>query len=123
MLKKQNRLTKRTDINRVHTKGTAFFTKLFVMKFIRNELDYSRFAIVISSKVHKHAVARNRARRVMHGMLESTLAMIKPGYDIIFILSPRCFSEDKKRLARKALRDTTVFALRSSKLLSIAKTS
>ncbi|SRR5690606_34975350 len=117
MLPKIHRLTKRTDIARVHTKGQAFFTKLFVLKLLPNQLDYSRFAVVISSKVHKHAVARNRARRVMHGVLETTLGMIKPGYDVIFILSPRCFTEDKKRLHRTALRDTTLFALRSTKLL------
>jgi ribonuclease P protein component len=47
--------------------------------------DVSRFAFVVSTKVAKHAVDRNRMKRVLRESVHHLLPTIKPGYDVVFV--------------------------------------
>ena len=44
----------------------------------------SRFAFVVSKKVAKRAVDRNRMKRLMRESVHHLLPAIQPGYDIVF---------------------------------------
>src|SRR5690606_25462483 len=45
-----------------------------------------RFAIVVSKKVHKSAVGRNRIRRRFYETIRQHLPRLKPGMDIVVII-------------------------------------
>ncbi len=49
-------------------------------------MDGNRYAFVVSKKVCKTAVARNRVRRRVRAWVESNMPNIKPGYDILLII-------------------------------------
>ena len=115
MLKRKYRLQKQKDINAVHKQGKSFFTKHLIIKVLPNELEYSRFTVVVSTKVNKSAVKRNRLRRVIFGYLEK--ASITPGYDCIIIASKNCFEDDKKTLKRNDVISSLEFALKKVGLL------
>jgi len=46
----------------------------------------SRFAFVVSTKVAKRAVDRNRMKRVSRESVHHLLPTIKSGYDIVFVV-------------------------------------
>jgi len=54
-----------------------------VLVYAKNELDYSRAAVVASKKVG-NAVTRNRVKRRINACLHENWKCIKPGWDFIF---------------------------------------
>ena len=82
MLKKVNRLAKAKDIQQAFARGRTFFNPFFTVKFISN-LDAPRFTIVVSTKVFKKAVFRNRLKRIIREYLRKNLANFKKGHYMI----------------------------------------
>jgi len=63
MLNKRNRISDRRIIQKLFTKGNLYRDKYFVFKFISSNSPDSQFAVVVSKKISKKAVRRNRIRR------------------------------------------------------------
>ncbi|PIQ67310.1 ribonuclease P protein component [Candidatus Uhrbacteria bacterium CG_4_10_14_0_2_um_filter_41_7] len=87
MLKLENRLKHEKDFDLVYKKGKSVFDKVAGVKFKPNNLEYSRFAIVVGLKVSKKAVERNRIKRQYREIIRLNLDKITPGYDIIVLTS------------------------------------
>ncbi|PIR41945.1 MAG: ribonuclease P protein component [Candidatus Yanofskybacteria bacterium CG10_big_fil_rev_8_21_14_0_10_37_15] len=64
-LNKKNRLKKKRDFEKVFKKGKVVKDDLFFAKFLKNETGFFRFAFVVSSKVSRKAVVRNKIRRIL----------------------------------------------------------
>ena len=86
MLPKNYRITKKKDFELIFKKAKNFKNNLFVLKVLPNNLELSRFAFVISQKVSKKAVVRNKIRRMLSRVIEGKIQEIKTGLDIIFIV-------------------------------------
>jgi len=63
MYAKQYRLRLTWLINKVIKKGRAIHTPFFVCKTLISRIEHPQFCIMISAKVHKSAVKRNKVRR------------------------------------------------------------
>jgi len=63
MLAKKFKLTKADNIKGILSKGKELKTPFFAIKYEETDEPYSRFAIIISNKLSKKAVTRNRLRR------------------------------------------------------------
>ncbi len=85
MLKKEFRLRKQKDFENVFNKGVYFSEKLLILKAVENSLSFSRFGFVVSKKISKKAVERNRIKRLMSEIIRLSQEKIKPGFDIVFI--------------------------------------
>ncbi|MBU0476632.1 ribonuclease P protein component [Patescibacteria group bacterium] len=88
MLPKVNRLKKNKDFERVFKKGKGFKEGLLILKLVPNELEQARFGIVVSQKVSKKAVLRNKIKRRIGELVKSKLVQIKKGIDVILIAAP-----------------------------------
>ncbi len=82
MLKKTNRLSKSKDIKTAFARGRSFFNPFFTIKFFAQPQN-QRFTVVVSTKVFKKAVARNRLKRLLREYLRKNLAGLKKGYYVI----------------------------------------
>src|SRR3984957_7379 len=82
MLKKANRLAKDKDIQRTFARGRSFFNPFFSIKFAQAP-EPPRFTVVVSTKVFKNAVARNRLKRLVREYLRKNLASFKKGHYVI----------------------------------------
>lgn len=71
MLKKQNRLAKVEGVQ-----GKIFSSKLFSIKVSKDILTEPKFAFVVSKKISKSAVVRNRTKRVLQKAIEEILEKI-----------------------------------------------
>lgn len=88
MLPKINRLKKEKDFKDVFDKGRGFKQDLLYLKIKNNDLKFSRFGFVISKKVSKKAVVRNKIKRRLREILKAKLPTIKKKIDGIIIVNP-----------------------------------
>ncbi len=88
MLPKEHRLRKKSEFDRVFTKGDSFKDTLCLLKVVENGLDVSRFGFVVSKKVSNKAVRRNRVKRWLRGSVSSVLKDTKKEVDCVVIAFP-----------------------------------
>ncbi|MDD2646594.1 MAG: ribonuclease P protein component [Patescibacteria group bacterium] len=85
MLDRAHRLTKDIDFEKLAKSGRAVYGGELALKWRKNDLAQSRFGFVISTKVSKKAVVRNKIKRRMRAIVRLSLSKIKPGYDIMIL--------------------------------------
>lgn len=88
MLPKKNRLKKKKEIKRVFQEGKRYKEDFLVLKLTRNNFDVSRFVFIISQKVAKKAVLRNKIKRRLGESVRNKLFEIKIGFDAAIIVQP-----------------------------------
>jgi ribonuclease P protein component len=82
MLKRINRINKTRDLQKVYRLGKAYHSPALVIKFLAGE--YLRIAFVVSKKVSKKAVERNRIKRAVREEIRiNTDKMMLGSYMII----------------------------------------
>jgi len=88
MLKKENRISLNKDFDRVFKTGQSFYGKVFGLKAAKNKLAIDRFGILISTKISKKAVIRNRFKRQLREIIREELPKLAGGHDIVLIVLP-----------------------------------
>lgn len=99
MLPSQNRLKKKKDFQKVFKKGKGLRENLITLKWVNNNLETSRFGIVISKKISKKAVLRNKIRRRLREEIKKILPHFKKGIDIVIIANPGATKEKREKIA------------------------
>jgi ribonuclease P protein component len=87
MLARNNRLSKNMEIKKVLSKGRAFFNPFFTLKFIIQPNGRCRFTVVVSTKVSKLAVRRNRIKRIVREKFKLISSQLPSG-DYLLICKP-----------------------------------
>ena len=103
MLAKQHRLTKERDFKKVNASGQSFFSSLFKLKHVANNLEVSRFGIVTSAKLSKKAVVRNRIRRQVSEILRLNSNQIVSGQDVVVWVKVSALGKDYQEVEEKLL--------------------
>lgn len=84
MLAKSARLRTNRDISAVYKRGQyAGADRLISVKVLKTSRPATRAVVVVPKKVDKRAVVRNRIRRRILGYIQSNMATLRPGYDIV----------------------------------------
>ena len=81
-LNKKNRLKKKRDFEDVFKKGKAVKGSFLFIKYKKNKLDVPRFGFVVSAKVARKAVERNKIRRILSGVVGGKVKKLG-GHDVI----------------------------------------
>lgn len=113
MLKKENRLTRSKEIQNVFTNGRTFKMKDFLIKNLETNNEHTRFNFIISKKISKKAVTRNKIKRQLREIIREVIDEIKPSYDIIIVTKPSILSSKAQNV-----KDDIYFALKKIKLLN-----
>jgi len=85
MLPQEHRLRHEKEIKTLFACGKSVFGTELGLKYLRNDLKVSRFAIVVGVKVSKRAVTRNRLKRQIRAIIQLLLPETAPGYDILIL--------------------------------------
>lgn len=88
MLSYKNRFHGHGGLSYVYRHGRPVRNRLFTIKAVPNaRRKHSRIAVVVSKKVHKRAVGRNRIRRRLYEQFRHQLPSINGTWDIVCIVS------------------------------------
>jgi len=96
MLKKENRLTKKKDFERAYKEGRGIKKDSLFLKIIENDQPFTRIGIVISKKVSKKAVIRNKIKRRIREIVRKMNLI--PGFDIVIVTFPQIKEKDFKQI-------------------------
>lgn len=103
MLSFKNRFHGHGSLRYVYTHGQAVRSRLMTLKHSTHpKRQDPRVAVVISKKVIKSAVGRNRVRRRVYEVVRYELPSIKPGSDLVLIV----FSAEILKLPHEELVQT-----------------
>ena len=84
-----NRLRKTTDIQKVYNSGQKVYHPLVRSIILPTTHSASRFTIIVSQRVSKKAVERNRVKRRLRTIVMNQLMpILRTSYDMIFIVQP-----------------------------------
>ncbi|HET8884004.1 MAG TPA: ribonuclease P protein component [Candidatus Saccharimonadales bacterium] len=87
----------------VYKNGQAIRSHLITIKYTHNpHRKNSRFAVVVSKKVHKSAVGRNRIRRRIYEIVRHELPAIPQAHDVAIMV----FSSEVMHLPADELTET-----------------
>jgi ribonuclease P protein component len=114
MLKRINRINKTRELQKVYRLGKALHTPALVIKFVPNKLPEAkiRMAFVVSKKVSKRAVERNRVKRVLRESMRSFLNQLAVG-DYMVIAKSAAINFNNKEL-----REQVATVLKKASLIS-----
>lgn len=88
MLPRKYKLKRDNDFKKVFKEGKYQQKDFIKIRFLKNNLDISRFAFMVGLKVSKKAIQRNKIRRRLEEIIQKRINQIKPGFDLVVMVSP-----------------------------------
>ena len=88
MLPKENRLKKKKDFEKLFKEGRSFKEKFLVLKVNKNNLSNNRFGFIVSKKISKKAVVRNKIKRQLRESVRKEINNHQKGFDVAVITLP-----------------------------------
>ncbi len=90
MLAKKYRFHRQNDVRRVYRNGSSARARRISLKYLKQRIPSdNRVAVVVSKKVDKKAVVRNRIRRRVYEIIRKTWSKQSQGYDLVFTVHER----------------------------------
>ena len=86
MLSRSNRLKKSSDFRKVFSRGKKASEGLIVLRWMPNCIGKSRFGFIISKKVSKKSVIRNKIRRKLQVSAKNLSPLLKKEIDAVIIV-------------------------------------
>jgi ribonuclease P protein component len=85
VLKRENRIRFKKEFLEIKDKGRVLYSPLFGWLFYKENDDLKKFGFVVSKKISKKAVDRNRIRRVLSEIIRKNLDKFEKGTRLIFL--------------------------------------
>lgn len=115
MLASKNRLKKKINFARIEIDGVMHQSKSFGMGIYdrlnvynsdnqdldENNRKESHFGFIVSTKISKKAVIRNRIKRIIAEVVRKRLNEIKRGLDVVFLIKPSAVKISKEDLEKE----------------------
>jgi len=100
-MKRQYRLRKNADFQRIRRFGESKSNRLMVLVVLPNRLEHNRFGFSVSKRIGK-AVRRNKIKRQMREAIRLRQEQIQPGRDMLFIARAPIQKASYQEIARSA---------------------
>ncbi len=94
MLRKKYRFHSRGGVRYVYQKGKTLRSPKISLVYTENTRGFTRVAVVISKKIEKSAVNRNRVRRRVYEAIRINIDKLPKGTDYVFVI----FSKEVKKM-------------------------
>lgn len=80
---------KKPDFAKIFSRGKTVQNSFFFIYSIKTDLNLSRFAVIVPSKVSTKATVRNKIRRRIQTTIRKNILNLKTGFDIIILVKPK----------------------------------
>ena len=115
MLASKYRLKKKINFARVEIDGKLIQSSSFGLGIYDRSKDFdgeknnseSHFGFIISTKISKKAVIRNRIKRTISEVIRKRIETIKKGLDVVFLIKPVAAIKTKEELEKETYETIT----------------
>lgn len=94
MLKRKFRIPKGIRFNN----SRLFSAPFFLLKMRENGLLFNRFAVIVSKKIDKRSVIRNKIKRLINSCTIDLNKGLKQGWDFLFIVKKAALGKSRQEL-------------------------
>jgi ribonuclease P protein component len=94
----QHRIKKRSDFINLHLKGNKAATSLLAISWLPNSLNHSRLGLVVSTKISKRAVIRNKIKRRLREFFRAEHQNLTGNFDLVFVARTKIKEAETKEL-------------------------
>lgn len=102
MLASKFRLKKRINFARCEIDGTLIqYPSFGVEIYDRKDNLNSRFGFIISTKISKKAVIRNKIKRIISEKIRMKLPDVKAGLDVVFLVKPSILRLEREEIEKE----------------------
>jgi ribonuclease P protein component len=108
-LKKSLRLKKKKDIQAVKQKGEIYHTPLFSVLYLENKNDGPKFGFVVSKKIDKIAVKRNKIRRQLAEAVRKLMPKLRQDIFALFLVKSKIKLADFDQIKKNILKIKPIF--------------
>lgn len=106
VLKKENRISKKSEFEEVKVKGEMKASELFSVLWIKTETrdekpnsrENKKFGTIISKKISKKAVDRNQIRRRLMEAVRLNMDIFPEGFRGIFLVKKNILNKNEKEV-------------------------
>ena len=112
MLSKKYRFHSRGGVRYVYKKGKTIRCPKMSLVFLPNSKGFTRVAVVVSKKVEKSAVGRNRIRRRIYEIIRLNMEYLPKKTDYIFVV----FNKDVMKMDYSELEKIVVGLVEESRV-------
>jgi len=112
MLLRKYKLKKDNDFKKVFKNGRYRQNGFVKIKFLKNNLDISRFSFIVGLKISKKAVQRNKIKRRLEEIIQLNFKQIITGFDIIVLVDKEIIEKEYTRIE-----ENLVYLLKESKII------
>lgn len=118
MIDNTHRFHGRSSLRFVYQRGQVVRGNLVSLRFVRNNRYSSyRAAVVVSRKVSKSAVVRNRIRRRLYEIVRKHSADVTEAYDLVFTV----YSVETAKVSHATLEKTVLDQLTKAGVLHVSR--
>jgi ribonuclease P protein component len=109
MIAAEHRFHGRASLRYVFSRGQVIRAQDISLRYVKNtRIQSYRMAVVVSRKVSKSAVVRNRIRRRIYEIVRLKAEQISEPYDLVFSV----FSDNSSKISAKQLEENISYCLR-----------
>ena len=94
VLKRENRIRSKKEFFEIKNKGRVLYSPFFGWLFNKENDDLKKFGFIVSKKISKKAVDRNKIRRILSEIVRKNLNKFENGTRLVFLTKQKIL--DKK---------------------------
>ncbi|MBU1255868.1 MAG: ribonuclease P protein component [Patescibacteria group bacterium] len=103
MLPRKYKLKRDNNFKKVFKQGRYCQENFIRVKFLKNNLEFSRFAFVVGLKISKKAVQRNKIRRQLEKATQLVFNQIKINFDLVIMVEPEIIKNDYQAIEKELI--------------------
>jgi len=112
MLPKKYKLKRNNDFKKIFEQGRHYQQDFIRLKILKNNLEISRFCLMVGLKVSKKATQRNKIRRQLEEAVRLNLNKINSGFDAVILVNPEIIEKNYQEIEK-----TLIDLFKKTKLL------
>jgi len=101
VLKRENRIRFKKEFAEVKNKGRILYSPFFGFLTYKENDDQKKFGFIVSKKISKKAVDRNKIRRILSEVVLENLERFENGTRIIFLTKKEILGKKMKEVEKE----------------------
>jgi len=101
VLKRENRIRSKKEFLEIKNKGRVLYSPLFGWLFYKENDDQKKFGFIVSKKISKRAVDRNRIRRILSEIIRNNLDKFEDGTRLVFLTKQEILGKKKEEVEKE----------------------